>query len=54
MDITISNGGATFPDTENQYATFYQIVTVPEDLVWYVKARNYSDWEKIPLNDLFH
>lgn len=54
MDVTIPDGGATFPDTENKYATFYQIVTVPEDLVWYVKARNYSDWEKIPLNDLFH
>ncbi len=54
MDVTIPKGGATFPDTENNFATFYQIVTVPEEIVWYIKARNYSNWEKIPIKDLFY
>jgi len=54
MDLTIPEGGATFPENEEHYATFYQIVTLPRELTWYLKARNYSDWEKIPLKNLFH
>ena len=54
MELTIPQGGATFPDNEPGYATFYQIVTVQQDMVWYLKARNYSGWEMIPMKDLFH
>ncbi len=53
MELTIPNRGAAFPDNDPRYETYYQIVTVPQDLIWYVKAVNYSGWEKIPLIELF-
>jgi hypothetical protein len=52
FDTTIPEGGATFPDT-GTIGTIYQVVAAPAQLKMWLKARLYSDWEEIDLNDHF-
>lgn len=48
LDVTIPDGGATFPD-----ATNYQIVAVPQGLKLYLKVNGFQDWTEIDLKGLF-
>ena len=48
FDTTFPEGGPTFPEY-----TVYQVVAVPKDQTIWVKARDYSGWEKIELKPLF-
>jgi hypothetical protein len=48
FDTTFSDGGATFPEY-----TVYQVVAVPADLTIWLKAHDYSGWERIELKQLF-
>ena len=45
---TGEGGGATFPEY-----TIYQVVAVPADLTIWLKAHDYSGWERIELKQLF-
>jgi hypothetical protein len=48
FDTTYSDGGATFPEY-----TVYQVIAVPAEQTIWVKARDYSGWERIELKPLF-
>jgi hypothetical protein len=48
FDTTFPDGGATFPEY-----TVYQVVAVPADLTIWLKAHDYSGWERIELKQLF-
>lgn len=48
FDTTFSNKGPTFPEY-----TVYQVVAVPAELTVWLKARDYSEWERIPLGQIF-
>ena len=52
LDIELPAGGTTFPDFNHRFGTFYQIVTIPGELTWYVKVPGYSGWEKIALGSI--
>lgn len=47
LDTTFEKGGATYPEY-----TVYQVVAVPAERTLWLKARGYSDWEKIDLRAL--
>jgi hypothetical protein len=48
FDTTFSDGGPTFPEY-----TVYQVVVVPVEQTIWLKARDYSGWERIELKPLF-
>ncbi len=52
FDTTIPNGGPTFPD-DSPIATTYQMVAVPANNTLWLKARDYSGWERMDLKPLF-
>ena len=49
FDKTIDQGGPSFPGGK----TVHQIVAVPSERTIWLKATDYSDWEKIMLGSLF-
>ncbi|MFH1490298.1 MAG: C45 family autoproteolytic acyltransferase/hydrolase [Pseudomonadota bacterium] len=51
-DTTIPYGGPTFPD-DSSLATIYQMVAVPAHGTLWLKARDYSGWERMDLQPLF-
>lgn len=52
MDVSIPNGGATFPET-GIIKTIYSVVVKPADLKIWLKVREYSGWEEINLKKYF-
>lgn len=52
MDLTIPEGGATFPE-EGVIKTIYSVVTQPSELKIWLKVREYSGWEEIDLERYF-
>jgi len=52
FDTTIPQGGPTFPD-DSPIATVHQIVAVPAHSTLWLKARDYSGWERMDLKPLF-
>ena len=52
MDVSIPNGGATFPET-GIIKTIYSVVVKPAELKMWLKVREYSGWEEINLKQYF-
>lgn len=52
FDLTIANGGATFPD-EGALRTVYSVVAQPSSNKIWLKYHTYSGWEEIDLNQYF-
>ena len=52
LDVALPVGGATFPDINRRFGTYYQVVTLPGQLQWYVKVPGYSGWEQIAMGSI--
>ncbi|MBE0646190.1 MAG: hypothetical protein IH596_00230 [Bacteroidales bacterium] len=52
FDVTIPDGGATFPEG-GVVKTIYSVVTQPSELKIWLKVRGYSGWEEIDLKNHF-
>ncbi|MBN1198333.1 MAG: hypothetical protein JXA23_03200 [Bacteroidales bacterium] len=52
FDITIPQGGATFPE-DGLIKTIYSVVAQPSELTIWLKVRGYSGWEQIDLKNHF-
>jgi hypothetical protein len=53
LELTIENGGGSFPSSGYDAETVYQIVAVPENLRLWIQLPKYFKWQKVDLRELF-
>ena len=53
FETLIPDGGPSFPTDNPSIETVYQMVARPAERVLYLRALDYSGWERIELGEVF-